>query len=119
MYGDAEVTVSTTILSVPCPGMKSIPVGGAYEVEYLISVLLTTSLTTYWPLKVLIPTPLIRIGVSTSRPVTSCANVTVISVLSPPPAPSPARILEIPTSSPRDPTIRYSSILDSISTTDG
>ena len=107
------------MFSVPCPTTELIPVGGGFDVAYFISVSLTTSLTTYCPLKVLIPTLLIRIGVSTSRPVTSCASVTVISVLSPPPIPSPARILEIPTSSPRDPTIRYSSILDSISTTDG
>ena len=70
--------------------------------------MLNLSLTTNCPSYPLTLIPLTLNGVSTSSPATGDEVVTVIMLLGV--SPSPALILEIPTDSPVDPTIRNSSI---------
>ena len=73
------------------------------------TVPLTFSATTNCPSYPSAVIPSILIGVSTSRPSTDEEVVTVIVVDEV--EPSPALMLVIPTDSPVEPTIRYSSIL--------
>jgi hypothetical protein len=58
MYGDADVTVSTIMFTVPSPVIKLTPDGGDDGTENLTILSLTTSFTINCPLNVLIPTPL-------------------------------------------------------------
>ena len=106
MYGEDDVTVSDWSAIVE-PVTEGNAFAGAFCTWYLIWVELTLSETTNCPLYPSAVSPLILKGVSTSRPSTADAVVTVIVELDT--VPSPALILVIPTVSPVDPTIRCSS----------
>ena len=112
IYGDAEVTVSEDNAK-DAPATVGSGFVGEFWTWYLISVADTFSDTTNWPEYPAAVIFSIRKGVLTSRPVTAELVVTVIilDVVTP----SPALMLEMPTDSPVEPTIRNSSILGWIS----
>ena len=112
IYGDADVTVSDWRVIVE-PVTEGNASRGEFWTSYLNWVLFTFSATTYFPLypATLIPSTLN--GVSTSRPATAVDVVTVIVSVGI--VPLPALILVIPTDSPVEPTIRYSSTFGWIS----
>ena len=110
MYGEADVTVSTTTLTLAFAGFSN-AMAGAFDKLYVNSVVLVTPAQTKLPLYPDAVTPLTLMGVSTSIPTFLIEEVvcTVIVVVAF--TPSPALMDEIPTSAPFEPTIRYSSIL--------
>ena len=112
IYGEDDVTVSDWSV-IDDPVTEGNASRGEFWTSYLNWVVLTFSETTYFPLypATLIPSTLN--GVSTSRPATAEEVVTVISVVGI--LPFPALILVIPTDSPVEPTIRYSSTFGWIS----
>ena len=112
IYGDADVTVSDDNERV-APVIVGSGLIGAFWTWYLISVEDTFSDTTNWPEYPSAVISSMRKGVSTSRPAAIVDVVTVIILVAV--TPSPALILEIPTDSPVDPTIRNSSIFGWIS----
>ena len=109
IYGEADVTVSTTTLTLALAGFSN-AVAGALDTLYVNSVVLVTPAHTKLPLYPDAVTPLILIGVSTSIPadLIDVLVLTVIVVVAV--TPSPALMEEMPTSAPFDPTIRNSSI---------
>ena len=118
IYGDADVTVSTVMLRV-APDTVGNGFTGEFWTWYWISTSVPverTSEITYCPSYPAAPTPLIRIGVSTSIPGKDSDNFTLMILDEV--TPSPARMLLIPTSAPLDPTIRYSSTFAWISKED-
>ena len=112
IYGDAEVTVSDWSVKED-PVTEGSGFAGAFWTWYTISVGLNFSDTTNWPSYPGEVIPWILNGVSTSSPGISfvVVTVTVFEEISP----FPARILEIPATSPVYPTIRNSSIFGWIS----
>ena len=112
IYGDADVTVSELNVSVE-PDTFGSGFCGIVFALYVISVSLFFSHTTYCPSYPAAVTSSILNGVSTSR--LSSAVVVVTVIVEDEITPSPALILLIPTDSPMEPTIRYSSIFFSIS----
>ena len=114
MYGEEDVTVSAANANEAPAGLGILAIPGAFWTVYTTVVSLGLSATTNWPLYPATLTPETRKGVSTSNPATLSAVVAVITLVEV--TPSPDLIEVIPTDSPVEPTIRYSSILGWIST---
>ena len=117
IYGDAPVTVSDVRVKVAPVAAGSAAVGAFWTwytmSGYEFTLLSGLSATTNCPLYPSAVIPLIRKGVSTSKPDISVDVLTVILVVGV--TPSPALILEIPADTPVEPTILNSSILGWIS----
>ena len=114
IYGEDDVTVSDANAKVAPAGFGILATAGAFWTVYTTLVSLGLSATTNWPLYPATLIPETRNGVSTSNPATLSETVAVTVVVAV--TPSPDLIDVIPTASPVEPTIRYSSILGWIST---